>query len=153
MFLKASDTISGQEARAYATIDGQVEEMFYAKKIEAKAKKVKKAIKTLGKRGAQQKAAGWEGSGTMTIYYVTSKFRQLMLQYMKTGKDTYFDLQVVNEDPTSTIGKQTTIIKNINLDEVVLALVDVDSDALEEEIPFTFEDADILDQFGKPILG
>lgn len=152
-FLLARDTISGQEARAYATINGQVEEMFYAKKFEAKVKKSKKALKTLGKRGSQNKANGWEGTGNMTIYYVTSSFRKLMLEYMKTGKDTYFDVQITNEDPTSTIGKQTVVIKGINLDEVTMALFDVDSEALEEEMAFTFDDADILDSFGKPILG
>lgn len=153
MFLHAKDTISGQEARAYATINGQVEEMFYAKKIEAKVKKSKKGVKTLGKRGTQNKATGWEGTGSMTIYYTTTRFRKLMLEYMKTGKDTYFDLQIVNEDPTSTIGKQTVVIKGVNLDEVTIAALDVDADVLEEEISFTFDDADILDEFGKPILG
>lgn len=152
-FLRAQDTISGQEARAYATINGQVEEMFYAKKIEAKAKKSKKSIKTIGKRGSQNKATGWEGTGTLTIYYTTSLFRKLMLEYMKTGKDTYFDLQIVNEDPTSSIGKQTTVLKGVNLDEVTLASFDVDSEVLEEEISFTFDDADLLDEFGKPVLG
>jgi hypothetical protein len=152
-FLKANDTISGQEARAYATINGQVEEMFYAKKFEAKAKKTKKAIKTLGRRGSQNKATGWEGTGTMTIYYTTSLFRKQMLQYIKSGVDTYFDVQVSNEDPSSTIGKQTMVIKGINLDEVTLAAFDVDSEGMEEEMPFTFDDADILDEFGKPILG
>jgi hypothetical protein len=152
-FLKAGDTISGQEARAFATINGNIEEMFYAKKFEAKVKKKKKAINTLGKRGSQNKANGWEGTGSMTIYYVSSVFRQLMLDYMKTGKDTYFDIQITNEDPGSSIGKQTTVLKDVNLDEIVFASFDVDSESLEEEVSFTFDDADILDQFGKPILG
>ena len=37
----------------------------------------------------------------MTIYYVTSLFRELMLDYIRSGKDTYFDLVVVNDDPNS----------------------------------------------------
>lgn len=152
-FFKADDTISGQEARAYTTINGQVEEMFYAKNLEATAEKNKSEIKTLGKRGTQHKATGWSGSGSMTIYYATSMFRKMMLEYIKNGKDIYFDIQVINEDPTSSIGKQTTVLKNVNLDSVVMAQFDVDSDALEEDIDFTFDDVDILDEFGKPILG
>lgn len=152
-FLHAKDTISGQEARAYSTINNRVEDMFYAKKVEAKAKKTKKSIKTLGKRGNQNKATGWEGTGTMTIYYVTSAYRKMMLEYIKTGKDTYFDLQIVNEDPTSSIGKQTIVLRGVNLDEVTMAAIDVDSEVLEEEISFTYEDVDILDEFGNPILG
>lgn len=153
MFLKAGDVISGQEGRVYATIDGRVEDMFYVKKTEAKVKKKKKEIKTLGKRGEQHKAAGWSGEGNFTIYYITSRFREIMLKYMKEGIDTYFDMTVVNEDPTSTIGRQTVVLKDVNLDEVPMLMLDVDAEVLEEEINFTFEDVDLLDKFNKPVLG
>lgn len=152
-FFLAQDTINGQEARCYATINSRVEEMFYAKKLEAKAEKQKAEIKTLGKRGTQHKAAGWKGTGSMTIYYVTSQFREIMLKYIKQGVDTYFDITVINEDPTSSIGRQTVVLKGVNLDSVPMAMFDTESDALEEEIAFTFDDIEILDSFGKPILG
>jgi len=152
-FLKAGDTISGQEGRAYATINGQVEEMFYIKTLEAKIEKQKTEVKTLGRGGTQHKASGWTGSGSMTIYYVTTLFRQLMLNYIKTGKDVYFDVTIVNEDPTSSIGRQTVVLKGVNLDSTIVAKLDVDSEVLDEDIDFTFDDVDILDSFGKPILG
>ncbi|WP_291563717.1 MULTISPECIES: phage tail tube protein [unclassified Clostridium] len=152
-FFKAGDTISGQEARAYITIDGRNEELFYAKKIESKVEKQKTEVKTLGRRGTQNKAAGWKGTGTLTVYYATSLFRDLMLRYMKDGIDTYFDLAVTNEDPTSNIGKQTIVLKDCNLDEVSMASFDVDSEVLEEDMSFTFEDVDMLDKFNKPVLG
>ena len=152
-FLRAGDTISGQEARAFVTIDGNVEEMFYIKKLKATAKKKKKKIKTLGRRGEQSKAAGWEGTGSGTIYYVTPIFRRMMLEYIKKGKDTNFDIMIVNEDPTSTIGQQTVILKNVNLDETVLAAIDVESEALEEDFNFTFDDVDMPAEFNEPVLG
>lgn len=151
--LDFKDTINGAEGRAYATIDGNVELMFYLKKLEAKIEKKKTEGKTLGNRATQHKANGWNGTGSMTIYYITSVFRKMLLEYIRTGKDTYFDIQVVNEDPTSNVGKQTTVIKKVNIDASVLAKLDVDSEAMEEEVAFTFEDFDILDEFGKPILG
>jgi len=152
-YLKAGDTISGQEARAFITINGRNEELFYAKKVESKVEKKKTQLKTLGKRGEQNKAAGWSGSGTLTVYYVTSLFRELMIKYIKTGVDTYFDMTVTNEDPTSSIGKQTVALKDCNLDEVSMAMFDVESEALEEDMGFTFDDVDLLDKFNKPILG
>ncbi|RXM70859.1 phage tail tube protein [Clostridium tetani] len=152
-FFKAEDTISGQEARAYITVNDRNEELFYAKKIESKVEKQKTEVKTLGRRGTQNKAAGWKGTGTLTVYYATSLFRELMLKYMKDGIDTYFDLAVTNEDPTSNIGKQTIVLKNCNLDEVSMAMFDVDSEVLEEDMSFTFEDVDMLDKFNKPVLG
>lgn len=152
-FLRAIDTISGQEGRAYATINGQVEEMFYIKTIEAKVDKNKTEVKTLGKRGTQHKSIGWTGTGSMTIYYVTTLFRQLMLDYIKSGVDTYFDITVVNEDPNSSIGQQTIILRNVNLDNSVIVKLDTESESLEEEADFTFEDIDILDSFAAPKLG
>ena len=71
--------------------------------------------------------------------------------YAKNGKDTYFDLTIVNEDPTSSIGKQTVTLYNCNIDSVILAKLDTDSDSLEEDLDFTFDDFDILDSFGNPI--
>lgn len=152
-FMKAEDAISGQEARAYATINGSVEEMFFAKSLEAKAEKSKSDFKALGKRGTQSKATGWKGTGSMTIYYATPLFRQMMLDYIKTGKDTYFDIQVVNEDPSSSIGNQTVVLKNVNLDSVVMAKFDVDAEFLDEDIDFTFDDVETLNSFVKPSLG
>jgi len=77
----------------------------------------------------------------------------LMVEYVKTGKDFWFDLQIVNEDPVSSAGKQTVVLKNCNLDSVVIAQFDATSDdMLEEEMPFTFDDVEILDSFN-PITG
>ncbi|APC83667.1 phage tail tube protein [Clostridium botulinum] len=152
-FFKAEDTISGQEARAYITIEGRNEELFYAKKVESEVEKLKTEVKTLGHRGTQNKAAGWKGTGTLTVYYATSLFRDLMLKYMKDGIDVYFDMTVTNEDPTSALGKQTVVLKQCNLDKVNMAMFDVESEVLEEEMSFTFEDVDLLDKFNKPVLG
>lgn len=151
-YLDFKDTISGQEGRAYATIDGRNEELFYIKKLESKIEKEKSEGKTLGKRGTQSKAKGYKGTGTLTIYYVTSLFREMMINYMKNGIDTYFDITIVNEDPTSDTGKQTLVLKNCNLDECPMALLDLDSDSLEEDVGFTFDDVDLLDKFKKPTL-
>ena len=48
--LNAPDTISGKEGRAYAKINGNNEELFYAKTIEANVEKSKSEIKAIGKR-------------------------------------------------------------------------------------------------------
>ena len=152
MFLRAGDTISGQEGKATSVIDGNVEDMFYVKTLEATFEKNKTEVKTLGKRGVQHKGTGWAGSGSMTLYYVTSIFRQMAAKYAKTGQDTYFNITIVNDDPTSTVGKQTVVLYNCNIDSVVLARLDTESDVLEDDIDFTFDDFDILDSFGNPVV-
>ncbi|MFD2703817.1 phage tail tube protein [Paenibacillus shunpengii] len=153
MYLKAGDILSGNEGRAYTTINGQVEEAFYFRNVEAVAEKQKSAVKVLNRTGAQHKANGWEGTGSATIYYVTSVFRKMMLEYIKTGRDTYFDFTFINEGKGSTIGKQETILRDCNLDSVVLAKLDVDAEELDEDISFTFDDVDMPSLFVTPTLG
>ncbi|MFS8534841.1 MAG: phage tail tube protein [Limnochordales bacterium] len=148
-FLRAPDVISGKEGRAYAVINGNVEELFYAKSIEARVEKTKSEIKVLGRRATQHKATGWSGTGTMTLYYLSPVFRRMVLDYARTGRDVYFTLQVINEDPASAAGKQTAVLKECNINSVVLAKIDVDADELDEEVEFTFSDFDLPDQFNR----
>ena len=137
--LNAPDTISGKEGRAYAKINGNNEELFYAK-----------TIKAIGKRMTGHKTTGANGSGSMTLYYMTPLFREMLRQWKETGKDVYFDMVVENDDQESSAGKQTVLLMDCNLDSVVLAKLDGDSDdALDEDADFTFEDFDILTPFTK----
>ncbi|WP_270167587.1 phage tail tube protein [Paenibacillus sp. SYP-B4298] len=149
-FLHARDTISGQEGKAFITLNNVVEELFYVKSLEASVEKDKQEIRTLGKRGVQHKATGWSGTGSMTIYYVTSYFRNLMYDYIQSGKDVYFDITVINEDPSSSIGKQEVVLMGCNLDSVIIAQLDTESSAMEEEVSFTFSDIFIKEPFKAP---
>lgn len=147
-FMNEMDAISGKHAKAFVTINGQVEELFYARSLEANIDKNKTDVPVVGKTNIGQKAVGWTGTGTLNIYYVTSLFRRLVRDYIKTGRDFYFDLTVSNEDPTSATGRQTVVLKNCNLDSVIAAQFDATSeDPLNEDISFTFDDYDILEQF------
>jgi hypothetical protein len=148
MYFRETDAISGKQAKAFATINGRVEELFYAKSLESTIEKNKADVPTLGRTNVGKKSSGWNGTGTMTVYYVTTIFRDLMLTYIKTGRDFNFDLQVINEDPTSGTGRQTAVLKECNLDNLVAAKFDTTSDdMLDEEMTFTFSDYDILDRF------
>lgn len=151
-YLKAGDVISGQEGKVTAKINGNVEVMAFVKNIEASMEKQKSEIRVLGHRGTQHKTTGWSGTGSMNMYYITPLFRAMALKYAKTGVDTNFEITVENDDPTSTVGKQTTVLYGCNIDSTVLAKLDVDNTELDEDIDFTFEDFDILDQFGRPTI-
>lgn len=147
--LNAKDTINGTQGTCFAVIDNTRTELMQVKNITATVEKKKTEIPILGITGKQHKAGGWNGTGKMTAYYVSSMFRKMMLDYIKTGKDTYFELMVTNEDPTSSTGTQTVVLKGVNIDTVVFTKLDVEKEALDEEMEFTFNDVDILDTFNE----
>lgn len=150
MVLRAGDTISGQEGTAYMEIDGRNEVMFYLKSIDAVVEKQKVQLRTLGKRGDQNKTIGWAGTGSMVVHKVTSRFVEMAVDYVKNGRDAYMNITVTNDDPSSTIGAQRVVLKDVNLDTYPIALLDVDAEALEEELDFTYDDLDLLESFNKP---
>lgn len=146
--LNAPDTISGKEGRAYAKIDGNNEDLFFAKTIESTVEKSKSEVKAIGKRMTGHKTTGGNGTGSMTLYYMTHLFRQMIKQWKETGQDIYFDMVIENDDQESSAGKQSVLLIDCNLDSVVLGKLDGDSDdPLDEDVDFTFEDFDILTPF------
>lgn len=146
--LNAPDTISGKEGRAYAKIDGNNEDLFFAKTIESTVEKSKSEVKAIGKRMTGHKTTSGNGTGSMTLYYMTPLFRQMIKQWKETGQDIYFDMVIENDDQESSAGKQSVLLIDCNLDSVVLGKLDGDSDdPLDEDVDFTFEDFDILTPF------
>ena len=144
--MKARDTISASLAECFITVGSRYNFM-QAIKVEVKFEKTKTEVPILGKTGKGNKATGWKGTGSATFHYNQSVFRQMMLDYKETGEDTYFDMQITNEDPTSTVGKQTIILIDCNIDGGILAKFDADADYLDEDMDFTFEDFSIPESF------
>lgn len=145
--MNGKDTVSASLAECFATIDGNRYNLMQAINLEAKLEKTKTEVPILGKTGKGNKATGWKGTGSATFHYNTSIFRELLYKFKETGEDTYFDIQITNEDPTSAVGRQTVILKDCNIDGGVLAKFDADADYLDEDMDFTFEDFELPEKF------
>ena len=145
--MHARDAISGKMASCFVTIDGTRYNFMQAINLEAEFEKNKTEVPILGETGTGNKSTGWSGTGSATFHYNTSVFRKLMAKFKDTGADVYFDIQVTNEDPTSTVGKQTVFLKDCNIDGGILTKFDADADYLDEDMDFTFEDFSIETEF------
>lgn len=145
--MNAKDAISASLAECFVTIDGDRYNFMQAINLEARFEKKKTEVPILGKTGRGNKSTGWSGTGSATFHYNTSIFRELMARYKNTGEDLYFDIQVTNEDPTSSVGRQTVILKDCNIDGGILAKFDADADYLNEDMDFTFEDFEMPEKF------
>ncbi len=145
--MHAKDTISAALAECFITIGTRRYNFMQAINLEAKFEKVKTEVPILGRPGRGNKAAGWKGTGSATFHYNTSIFRKMMLDYKNTGEDTYFEIQITNEDPTSEVGRQTMILMDCNIDGGILAKFDADAEYLDEDMDFTFEDFSMPETF------
>ncbi|MBE6074194.1 MAG: hypothetical protein E7202_06650 [Selenomonas ruminantium] len=147
--MQAKDVVAAKMASAFVTIDGNRYLLFQAKNLEAKMEKDKQDVAILGRMTKGHKTVSVNGTGSMTIYKNTALFDKMLLKLKSTGEDTYFDMQITNNDPTSAAGRQTTILKDCNIDSAVVANYDADGEWLEQDIDFTFEDIEQPEQFAQ----
>lgn len=147
--MKAKDTVSAKLAECYITIDGRRYNFMQAIDLEATFERTKTEVPILGKTGTGNKSTGWKGTGSATFHYNTSIFREMMEKYKNTGEDVYFDMQITNEDPTSSAGRQTVVLIDCNIDGGTLAKFDADGEYLDEDMDFTFEDFKMPEKFAE----
>lgn len=145
--MKSKDTMAASLAECFLTINGNRYNFMQAINLEAKFNKNKTKVPILGKTGKGNRSTGWEGEGNCTFHYNTSIIREMMLEYKNSGKDTYFEMQITNDDPTTSVGRQTVVLMDCNIDGGILAKFDADGEYIDEDMDFTFEDFEIPEKF------
>lgn len=139
--LLAKDTVSAKLAQCFVTIGENRYNFMSMTSFEAKFEKNKTEVPILGQTGSGNKSTGWKGTFSATMHYNTSVFRQMMLDFKNSGQDVYFEVQVINYDPSSEAGMQEMDFIGCNIDGGVLAKFDATSDdPLDEDVDGTFED-------------
>jgi len=150
-YVRLSDTISSKEGKAYITIDGRNRELFEISSLTAQLELNVQSRQMLGHRMVQHKVVGAEGTGSMTMYFMNSDMLKLAIQYIKKGKYGGLKLQIKNEDPQSTIGKQEIVLLGVLLNTIpVAALDDQSDDPITVDTDFTFDDIEGLSFFDLP---
>ena len=150
-YLLARDAVHGAAGKAFITQDGQVKELFGAKKINAQGEIASNDMKVIGTKKIQNKPGGVKLTGTGTVYYGTTMFAEMLAEYIHTGNLPHFNMQVTNDDEATSIGAQTVALYNCQLTgNIPVATLDADADMLTFDFSFTFEDFEILSYYHDP---
>lgn len=145
--MKAMDSVSGSLAECYITIDDERYNFMQLFNFEANCKVNISEVPILGRTMKGHKATYCSGDWKGSAHYNQSVLRKMWLKYKKTGKMPYFDIQVTNEDPTSSVGRQTVILKECLSEGGVLAKYDADAEVLDEDLSGTFDDFEMPETF------
>ena len=150
-YTRLADTISSQEGKAHITINGQNRELFEISALTAQIDLIVQERRLLGHRMTQHKVVGATGTGSMTMYFMNSEMLNQAIQYLRTGNYKGLKVQVKNEDPQSTIGKQEVVLSNVILATIpVTTLDDQSDDPITFDTDFTFDDIEVLEGFKLP---
>ena len=145
--MNANDAVYGGLAECFVNINGRRYNFMSITEFSSLWEVTIKDVPILGKVGAGHKASGAKGTWSGTAHYNQSFFREVADEYQKTGVMPYFEIQVSNEDPTSTVGRQTIIHRGCLCDKFTLAKFKAGEEVLDEELSGTFESWDMPERF------
>jgi len=134
-------------AEAYVTIDGSRYCLLHLQKFVATYETTTVEIRSIGRATAAHKPSGGNGSWTATVYDCSSIWSNVILDYHKSGAWPYIEIQIVNEDPSSQIGRKTTVYKNITISSSVISQILAAGEENVTEISGAFDDFDIAENY------
>ncbi len=145
--MDARDAVYGGLAECFVTINGRRLNFMSMTSFESKWETTITDVPILGKVGMGHKSAGGKGTWSGTAHYNQSHFRQMADTYQKTGIMPYFEIQVSNEDPGASVGRQTIIHRGCLCDSFILAKFEAGEEIMDEELSGTFESWDMPEKF------
>jgi len=137
--IKPEQVINGSWGEAW--LDGDY--LAEVKGVEARVAIEYEDINRPRRLGKGKKMLGHEGTGTLTLHKVTSRFIKLLSDNLKQGRQTSCTIITKLDDPDA-IGAERIMLKNVTFEELTLANWEAKT-AGEEEVPFSFEDWEPLD--------
>jgi hypothetical protein len=145
--MNARDAVGGSLAECYVTIDGRRYRFMQLISFQSGIQKDKSEVPILGRTGKGHRSSSWKGTFRGRAHYNQSVLRQLLLDFKNRGEDLFFDIQVTNDDPASSVGRQTIVHKNCSVNGGTLARFDANADFLDEDIDGTFDDWEMPEAF------
>ena len=150
-YLLAKDTVNGAEGSVVLTVDGKNQVIAGMKKIQTTAGLQSQDMRCVGTRKIQQKPSGVKQTGKGTLYYGSNVFTDMVLEYINTGKVRYFDIQITNNDPTTSIGQQVVAYYGCALTgDIPISILDDEEAMLNYEFEFSYTDVKRLEAFREP---
>ena len=150
-FLLAKDTVNGAEGRIVVTIDGKNRVVAGMRNITTNAEIQSSDMRVIGTRRIQNKSNGVKQTGTGNIYYGDDYFRDMVLQYIKTGVMPEFGIQLTNSDPANTIGSQVMAYYGCTLTGTIpMSILNNEEAMLNYDFNFVWSDVAKLQSFSAP---
>ena len=113
-------------------------------KAEATVEINKEEINRSGTRWIGHKVTSLKGGGTISGYKVTSDFIKLIGSVASDRGKPYVTELILKLDDPESFGAERVRLKNVQFDQIPLGMFEVGS-LVEEELPFTFSQFDLLD--------
>lgn len=145
--MRGRDVLNSNLGYAYIEIDGIRRLIFELQDISAVIEQRKEDVQLINDVMTKHKAVASNGSGSFTIYTGVPDYSTMISKYIKTHKGLYFTVTMTMDDPESRCGRRTVVLRDCLIDSHSLGRLSIESTVLNEEMGFTFDDYEIIEDF------
>ena len=150
-YLLAKDTVNGAEGSVVITQNGVNTVIAGMRNITTNAEIQSTDMRVVGTRIIQAKSNGSKLTGTGNIYYGSTVFTDMVVQYIQTGVMPQFDIQITNNDPTTTVGSQVMAFYGCTLTGTIpLAILNSEEAMMNYDFNFAYTSMAVLTSFNAP---
>lgn len=153
-YLIARDTVNGAEGTVYATRNGKNVEIVGLKNIQTTTSLQSAKMRSIGTRTIQDKPNGAELIGKGNVYYGSNgsnMFRDMVLNYIQNGVTEYFDIQINNSDPSTSVGSQIAAYYGCHLTgDIPLSILNDEEAMLNYDFNFAYTRVAMTQKFTDP---
>lgn len=150
-YLLAADTINGAEGQVFVTANGKNVEVASMRNLQINASIQSSDMRVIGTPKVQEKRNGVKLTGQGNIYYGSALFTDMVMSYIKTGVMPEFSIQVINNDPVSSVGTQNVICTGCALTgDIPIAILNDEEAMLNYDFNFIIQDINMLEKFNDP---
>ena len=150
-YLLAKDTLNGAEGSVVVTRNGKNYVIAGMRNIRPTGNIQSGKMRVIGTRKIQDKPNGVELTGAGNIYYGFDLFREMVLNYIHTGVMEEFNIQITNNDPTTSLGTQVMAYYGCHLTgEIPLSILNSDETMMNYDFNFAYTDVQMLQSFNEP---
>ena len=150
-YLLAKDTVNGAEGSVVVTRNGRNYVIAGMRNIRGAGNIQSQDMRVIGTRTIQDKPNGAKLTGTGNIYYGTNLWTDMVLEYIQTGVMPEFDIQITNNDPTTTVGSQVMAYYGCHLTGTIpLSILNDEEAMLNYDFNFAYTRVARLQAFNDP---
>ena len=151
MYLLSKDTVSGASGKVILTVDGKNVEVAGMRNITTNAEIQSTDMRVIGTKRIQDKPNGAKLTGKGNIYYGSNLFTDMVLDYINRGIIREFTVQIINDDPATSLGSQDMAHYGCHLTGTIpLSILDSEEAMMNYDFNFAWTRVSRLRSFNDP---
>ena len=151
MYLLSKDTVSGASGKVIFTVDGKNVEVAGMRNITTNAEIQSTDMRVIGTKRIQDKPNGAKLTGKGNIYYGSNLFTDMVLDYINRGIIREFTVQIINDDPATSLGSQDMAYYGCHLTGTIpLSILDSEEAMMNYDFNFAWTRVSRLRSFNDP---